>query len=101
MKRSSRTAPSRGVRGGLRLGPRLAVGGLAVLLAVLGTTGHIAFWQIVLIAFAAGCAQAVGMPTFQALMPTLVAREAVGHATALNSAQFNLSRIIRPAIAGV
>src|SRR3989304_2169835 len=65
---------------------RLPVGGLAVLLAVLATTGHIAFWQIVLIAFAAGCAQAVGMPTFQALMPTLVAPEPLGNALRLTSA---------------
>lgn len=85
----------------LLLATQLVIGGLAALLGLLTTTGQVAFWQIVLIAFAAGCAQAVGMPTFQALMPTLVVREALGNAIALNSAQFNLSRIVGPAIAGV
>lgn len=83
------------------LGSQIVTGGLALLLAVLATTGHVAFWQIVLIAFVAGCANAFGMPTFQALMPTLVGREALGNAIALNSAQFNLSRIVGPALAGI
>ena len=85
----------------LLLATQLVIGGLAALLAVLASTGQVALWQIVLIAFAAGCAQAMSMPTFQALMPTLVGREALGNAIALNSAQFNLSRIIGPALAGL
>jgi MFS family permease len=85
----------------LLLSAQLVIGGLAALLALLATTGQVAFWQIVLIAFAAGCAQAIAMPTFQSLLPALVGRRALGNAIALNSAQFNLSRIIGPAIAGI
>jgi MFS family permease len=85
----------------LLLGAQLVIGGLAALLALLATSGHVAFWQIALIAFAAGSAQAMAMPTFQSMLPALVGREALGNAIVLNSAQFNLSRIVGPAIAGV
>jgi predicted MFS family arabinose efflux permease len=41
------------------------------------------------------------MPTFQSLLPALVGRQALGNAIALSSAQFNLSRIVGPALAGI
>lgn len=74
---------------------------LAATLALLVTVGVIAFWQILLIAFVAGSAQALGTPAFQALVPSLAGRAALGNAIALNSAQFNLARILGPALAGI
>ncbi|MGI8703268.1 MAG: MFS transporter [Candidatus Limnocylindrales bacterium] len=85
----------------LLLGVQATVGVLALILAIITTAGVVVFWQIVLIAFLAGCAQALGIPAFQALVPMLVDRPAVGNAIAVNSAQFNLSRIIGPALAGL
>src|SRR5690606_24328229 len=51
--------------------------------------------------FIAGCAQAIGGPAYQALIPTLVGKEHLPNAVALNSIQFNLARVIGPIVAGV
>ncbi|HET7677998.1 MAG TPA: MFS transporter [Candidatus Limnocylindrales bacterium] len=73
----------------------------ALLLGLLVALGVVALWHIVLIAFVAGSAQALASPAFQAIVSTLVDRAALGNAVALNSAQFNLSRIFGPALAGL
>ncbi len=41
------------------------------------------------------------MPAFQSIVPSLVERERLGPAYALNSAQFNLARVAGPALAGL
>ena len=82
-------------------GSQIAQALFAALLAVLTMAHVIVFWQIALLALLAGTAQALGSPAFQAIVPALVGREAVGNAIALNSAQFNLSRVIGPVVAGV
>jgi predicted MFS family arabinose efflux permease len=46
-------------------------------------------------------AQAFGGPAYQALIPTLVKREDMPNAIALNSIQFNMAVIIGPALAGL
>jgi MFS family permease len=56
---------------------------------------------VTVIVFAAGCAAALGFPTYQALLPDLVPREDVPAAMALGSAQWNLGRVVGPALAGV
>jgi predicted MFS family arabinose efflux permease len=48
-----------------------------------------------------GFAQAFGGPAYSALIPTLVEREDMPNAIALNSIQFNLAVTIGPALAGV
>jgi MFS family permease len=53
------------------------------------------------IVFLAGCASALGFPTYQALLPDLVPREDLPAAMALGSAQWNLGRVVGPALAGV
>jgi MFS family permease len=79
-----------------------AAGGLlALALAILVTTGRVEYWHVGLIALLAGSASALGLPAFQAIVSTLVPREAIGNAVALNSAQFNLGRIVGPTAAGV
>jgi MFS family permease len=78
-----------------------AAGGLlAATLAILVTTSLVEFWHVLVIALLAGCASALGLPAFQAIVSTLVDRSAIGNAVALNSAQFNLGRIIGPTAAG-
>ncbi|MEI7744661.1 MAG: MFS transporter [Chloroflexota bacterium] len=79
---------------------QLGSAGVAVVLAILATTGVIQFWQVAVLAIMAGTATAIQNPAYQAIVPNLVEREVIGSAVALNSAQFNLSRILGPSIAG-
>ena len=72
----------------------------ALVLAVLATTGVIAYWHVAVLAVVSGIAIAVQTPAYQAIVSSLVDREALGSAVALNSAQYNLSRIIGPAVGG-
>jgi len=72
----------------------------ALVLAVLATTGVIAYWHVAVLAVISGIAIAVQTPAYQAIVSSLVDREALGSAVALNSAQYNLSRIIGPAVGG-
>ena len=72
----------------------------AALLTVLVVTGLIHVWQILCLSFVSGLAQAFGGPAYQALIPTLVEREDIPNAIALNSIQFNMAVVIGPALAG-
>jgi MFS family permease len=56
---------------------------------------------VTLIVLGAGCANALGFPAFQAMLPDLVPREDLPGAVALSSAQWNLGRVIGPALAGL
>jgi predicted MFS family arabinose efflux permease len=58
-------------------------------------------WMVVALSTVVGVTDALSMPSFQSIAPSIVAHEQVGQALALNSTQFNLSRIIGPAIAGL
>lgn len=68
----------------------------AFTLALLVMTGHIAIWHVLMMSFITGCGQAFGGPAYQSLIPTLVPREHLPNAIALNSTQFNLSRVLGP-----
>jgi MFS family permease len=70
----------------------------AFALAALIFTDHVAIWQVLFFSFLAGCGQAFGGPAYQSLIPTLVPREHLPNAIALNSTQFNLSRVLGPLI---
>ena len=48
-----------------------------------------------------GTAQSFGGPAYSALVPSLVEKEDVPNAIALNSIQFNLARVIGPVIGGL
>lgn len=71
------------------------------ILAALTSTGLIAYWHILALAFLAGLAFTVQMPAAQAVVSTIVPRQALGNAIALNAAQYNFLRILAPAIAAV
>jgi predicted MFS family arabinose efflux permease len=85
----------------LLIATQLVLAVLSATLAFLATTGVIQFWHILLISLLSGAAGAMQLPAFQALLPMLVDRRAIGNAIALNSAQFNLSRVLGPAVAGL
>jgi predicted MFS family arabinose efflux permease len=72
----------------------------AAILTVLVATGVVHVWHILCLSFVSGLAQAFGGPAYQALIPTLVDREDMPNAIALNSIQFNMAVTIGPALAG-
>ena len=73
----------------------------AAILTALVATGFVQVWHILCLSFVSGLAQAFGGPAYQALIPTLVEREDMPNAIALNSIQFNLAVTIGPALAGI
>ena len=73
---------------------------VAFILAALVFTGAITVWMVITLSFISGCGQAFGGPAYQSLVPTLVGREHLPNAVALNSIQFNLARVIGPVVAG-
>jgi MFS family permease len=72
----------------------------AGLLTILVATGLVHVWHILCLSFVSGFAQAFGGPAYQALIPTLVEREDMPNAIALNSIQFNVAVMVGPALAG-
>jgi predicted MFS family arabinose efflux permease len=77
---------------------QMASAATLTLLVVLGLQ-HV--WPILCLSFVSGFAQAFGGPAYQALIPSLVDREDMPNAIALNSIQFNLAVTVGPALAGV
>jgi MFS family permease len=72
----------------------------AFALAALVWTGVVRIEHILALSFLTGFAQAFGGPAYQSLMPTLVPKKHLPNAIALNSIQFNLSRIFGSLLAG-
>lgn len=72
----------------------------AFTLAALVWTGYVSIVHILALSVVTGLAQAFGGPAYQSLMPTLVPRAHLPNAIALNSIQFNLSRIFGSLLAG-
>jgi predicted MFS family arabinose efflux permease len=72
----------------------------ATVLTILVTTGLVHVWHILCLSFVSGFAQAFGAPAYSALIPTLVEKEDMPNAIALNSIQFNVAVMVGPALAG-
>ena len=73
----------------------------AVVLAVLAGLHHDPPWALVLLSFLGGASGAIGFPAYQAMVPDLVPKADLLGAVSLSSAQFNLGRVIGPALAGM
>lgn len=58
-------------------------------------------WYIFILSFITGTAQAFGGPAYSALVPSLVDREDLPNALALQNIQFNLARVIGPVLGGI
>lgn len=67
--------------------------------AALIWTGTLQYWHIIVLAVLGGITAAYELPASQAFVPELVDREDLPEAIALNSAVFNATRIVGPAIA--
>ncbi|MEV5847570.1 MFS transporter [Streptomyces sp. NPDC051985] len=78
-----------------------AMAAQSLLLGLLTVTGTVSLPSVYALAFALGTATAVDSPARNAYICELVAREHVATAVSLNSAQFNLARILGPALAGL
>jgi MFS family permease len=75
----------------------LAVAAMAVLTA----TGLLTPVLLLGLSFLLGVGNAIGLPSFQTLIPDLVPRPMMAQAITLNSGAFNVARAIGPAIGGV
>src|SRR5947209_19328853 len=73
----------------------------AIVLTVLVGLHVVRVWHMLLSSFISGLAQAFGGPAYAALIPTLVKKEDMPNAIALNSIQFNLARVLGPALGGI
>jgi len=74
---------------------------MAFILAGLVFFGQIQPWQIILIAFGLGIANAFDAPARQAFVVELVDRKDLTNAIALNSTMFNSAIVVGPAVAGI
>jgi MFS family permease len=72
----------------------------AFTMAALTWFHHIDVYTIVLLALGTGIAMSLNTPSYQALFPQLLPREDLTNGIALNSAQFNMSRVIGPTLGG-
>ncbi len=73
----------------------------AAVLGVLAVTGLVQTWHVYLLAFVFGLGTAFDAPARQSFVNDLVGRDHVSNAVGLNSASFNLARVIGPAVAGL
>lgn len=73
----------------------------AAILTLLVAFGVVQVWHILCLSFVVGVAQSFGGPAYSALLPSLVNREDIPNAIAMNSIQFNLARVIGPTLGGL
>jgi MFS family permease len=88
-------------RKALLLTTTLVQAALALWLTFLFATGEPSAPLVTAIAFGNGICAALGFPAFQALLPDLVPTEDIPGAVALSSTQYNLGRVVGPALAGL
>lgn len=79
----------------------LIIASLLLLLAALDFTGIVKVWQVIAIAALIGFTSGFDWPTRQAFFPSLIDREHLMSAVALNSILWQGTRMIVPAIGGV
>lgn len=72
-----------------------------ILIIVLWEAHRLRPETIILLSLVVGITDALSMPSFQSIAPSIVQPDEVPTAIALNAVQFNLARIVGPAIAGV
>jgi MFS family permease len=71
------------------------------LLAGIVHGGHVTFWHFIGFGVFNGTVMAISMPSRMAMVPEVVGRDSVVNAMALQSATFNLARILGPVLAGM
>ena len=79
---------------------QITAGCAALALGTFILTGHINRWMVLGFSFITGSCMALSSPSYLAMTYDLVGREDVANAVALNSTQFQLSRVVGPTLAG-
>ena len=74
---------------------------VALTLGLLDVTGAVQLWHVYLLAGLLGVASALDVPVRQAFVVEMVGHDDLTNAVGLNSATFNLARIVGPAVAGL
>ncbi len=77
------------------------MGALGLGLGLLTVTGQVQLWQVYVFALLLGCVAAFDAPARQTFVSELVDGPKLSNAVALNSASFNVARMIGPAVAGL
>ncbi|MDQ3431262.1 MAG: MFS transporter, partial [Actinomycetota bacterium] len=77
------------------------MGVVALTLGLLDVTGWVEVWHVWVLAFLLGTGNAIDNPVRQSFVVEIVGREDLPNAVSLNSATFNMARILGPALAGL
>lgn len=80
---------------------QLFMAATSIVLAVLAITGVITPWMVYVLVLLFGAAAAFDAPARQSFTSEMVGPEDLPNAVGLNSASFNLARVIGPALSGV
>ncbi|MCI2424252.1 MFS transporter [Saccharopolyspora sp. K220] len=83
------------------IGTQSALGACGFVLGSLDVTGVVQLWHVYVLCFVLGCFSAVDAPVRQSFVVEMVGPAQLTNAVALNSMNFNLARIVGPAISGV
>ena len=73
----------------------------ATTLGLLVITEHVKLWHVFFFAFALGTASAIDAPVRQSFTAEIVGKADLPNAVSLNSANFNLARLIGPGVSGL
>lgn len=73
----------------------------AAALTLLSATGNVSPGAVALVVFAAGCVAGLGFPAYSAMLPDLVPADELLAGMSLSQAQWNLGRVVGPALAGI
>lgn len=84
-----------------QVGAGLSALTLAILIVTHVVNSKVDIWIVLMLSFATGCCFALAGPSYQAITIDLVGREDLSNAIALNSTQFQLSRVVGPVFAGL
>jgi MFS family permease len=85
----------------LLLYTQVVAGVAALTLAMLVWMNVVNVWMVLGFSFVTGCCMSLAGPSYQAMTFDLVGREDLANAVALNSSQFQLSRVVGPLMAGL
>lgn len=78
------------------------IGGfLSLALGLLVVRGSVELWHVYATSLLAGCVWAFDVPSRQSFVSELVARENLPNAVGLNATNFNLGRLVGPAVSGL
>ena len=77
------------------------MGVTALVLGLLTVTGRVEVWHVYVLAFVLGVGSAFDAPARQSFVSEMVDPEDLTNAVGLNSASFNVARLVGPALAGL